>query len=464
MTLFFQRVLLGLSLTLLALVFVLVSSSRSLAADIPIETISSAIQFKVEKFKLENGLTVLLHEDSSTPMITYHQWFRVGSKDEDVGRTGLAHFFEHLMFKGTQKFLGKDFDRMIQANGGSNNAFTSRDYTGYYINMPSDKLELMIDIESDRMVNLLFDPKEIKSEREVVKEERRYRTENTVDGILDEAMFRTVFKVHPYRWPVIGSMADLNAATLEDMKEFYRRYYAPNNAVVVIVGDFKASKARALIEKYYGPIPSQKLEMKTLPKEPKQLGQRMVTLNKDVQSPTVALAYLASASGAADSYAFDLLSNILTSGPSSRLHRRLVFSEQTATSVSSWAYTPKEPGLFQVSASIKPGVDADRVLRALYFEVGKMREQLVSADELQKAKNQIMTDYVQGLKTISGKARALAVNEIVMGDYNELFRDLEKYNRVTAEDIKSVADRYLRPNQRSVFRVLPKSMAAKAQE
>lgn len=423
------------------------------------KSVADLIRFPVEKLTLDNGLTVLLHEDHSAPIISFHQWFKVGSKNEKPGRTGLAHFFEHLMFKGTSKYPNRVMDRLIQANGGSNNAFTNRDYTGYYENMPSGKLELIMDLESDRMRNLLFDEKEIQSEREVVKEERRFRVDNSIFGYLNEVVWRTVFKVHNYRWPVIGSMSDLNRATIEDLKEFYRIYYAPNNAVVVIAGDFDTEDAKKLIQKYYGSIPSQELLEQKIPDEPEQQGQRTVNLVKDVQNPTFALAYKGPKAGEDDAYAFDLLASILADGPSSRLHKRLVYNQQLASSVSAWAYTPQEPGMFQVFVSVKPGQDMEKAIQSAFSELYKFRTHLVDQKELEKAKNKIMKDYVDSLKTVSGKARALAVNEVTFGDYQELFKDLDRYNQVTAEQIKDVAERYLQPQQRSVIRIKPKKLA-----
>ena len=237
------------------------------------------INFPVEKIKLKNGMTVLLHQDRSIPMISFHQWYRVGSRHEKPGRTGLAHFFEHLMFKGTKKISRDQLEVLIQANGGSNNAFTSRDYTGYYVDFPSGQLELAMQIESDRMRNLIFDMAAIQSEREVVKEERRMRVEDSVDGSIMEATYSTVFKAHPYRWPVIGYMADLNAATIEDLKEFYRAYYAPNNTVLVVAGDFELSKAKSLVNKYYGSIKSETEDTtETPPKTDSDIGVSFVTI------------------------------------------------------------------------------------------------------------------------------------------------------------------------------------------
>jgi zinc protease len=422
---------------------------------------SDQIHFSVEKYKLKNGLTVLLHEDHSAPLISIHQWFRVGSADEKPGRTGIAHFFEHLMFKGTTKYTNKEFDRVIQANGGTNNAFTTRDYTGYYENMPSGKLELILDIESDRLRNLVFDEKEIMKEREVVKEERRYRVENSVFGYLNETVFETVFKTHPYRWPVIGYMKDLDATSIDDLKEFYRIFYAPNNAVLVITGDFSIKSAKGLIAKYYDAIPAQPLPEKKKNREPEQKGERTARLAKDVQSPTIAIAFQGQSAGAEDSYALDLLANILGNGTSSRLHKALVYRQQIADQVAVWSDTSGQAGLVQIVSSVKPGLDADKVANSIYSELWKVRNELVSVKELEKAKTQIMKDYVDSLKTVGGKARILALNEIFFEDYTQLFKDLDKYSAVTVNQIKAVAEKYLKPEQRSVIRVNPKGLEAK---
>ncbi|NQY99711.1 MAG: insulinase family protein [Bdellovibrionales bacterium] len=425
-------------------------------ANVP-ENFGELIKFEVKKETLPNGLTVIVHEDHSVPVMAFHQWFRVGSRDETPGRTGLAHFFEHLMFKGTKKYKGDDFDRLIQANGGVNNAFTTKDYTGYYFKLPPDKLELAIDIESDRMRNLVFDPKEIKSEREVVKEERRFRVDNSVMGFLWQQIFSTVFKVHPYRWPVIGYMRDLNAATIDDLKDFYKVHYSPNNAVVVIAGDIDADRAMRLVKKYYGNIPAQKLPGKKGEDEPGQKGQRNATFKKDVQSATMAIVYKGPKAGEKDAYTLDIAANILGTGDSSRLVKRLVYGTQLMSRVSAFNYTPKEPGIFQVSGAMRPGQNRERAEKIIFSELYKLRTKPVSEKELQKAKNQIMADYVSGLKTVHGKANAIAINEILFGDYKMLFKDLEMYQSVTVEDVQKAAEQYLKPAQRSVLRVLPKT-------
>lgn len=425
--------------------------------------IDSAIQLKVEKFQLPNGLTVLILEDHTAPFFSYQQWFKVGSKHETPGLTGLAHFFEHLMFKGTNKYPGDTFDRQIRAGGGMSNAFTTRDFTGYYINLPSDKLALAIDIESDRMRNLLFDQKQIDAEREVVKEERRFRVDNDVNGTLDEKIWRTVFKVHPYHWPVIGSMVDLNRATINDMKEFYRIHYAPNNAVVVLVGDVDAKAAKKMITKAYEGIPSQPMPKYTQVNEPSQNSERRAVVNKEVQNTTAAMAFRTVSSGDNDMYALDLASSILGGGNSSRLYRRLVYNDQTVSGVSVSSYTPQDPGMFRVTVSIKPGVNTESVLQAVGSEVFKLRNKLVTDAELEKAKNWVMKDYVESLKTIAGKANALAIHEVYGGDYKAMFRDLEKYVSVTKEDIQRVANKYLQQQGRSIVIVQPGKAEAPAE-
>jgi zinc protease len=450
------RLLIKKESALRSLFVILAISGFCANASVP-ENFGELIQFEVKKETLANGLTVIVHEDHSIPVMAFHQWFRVGSRDEAPGRTGLAHFFEHLMFKGTKKYKGDDFDRLIQANGGVNNAFTSKDYTGYYFNLPPDKLELAIDIESDRMRNLVFDPKEIQSEREVVKEERRFRVDNSVMGFLWQQIFSTVFKVHPYRWPVIGYMRDLNAATLEDLKAFYKVHYSPNNAVVVIAGDIDADKAISLVKKYYGDIPAEKLPARASEPEPEQKGQRNATFKKDVQSATMAVVYKTPKAGEKEAYVLDLAANILGNGDSSRLVKRLVYDTQLMSQISVGNYTPREQGIFQVIGSMRPGQNRSRAEKIIFSELYKLRTKPVTEKELQKAKNQVMADYVGGLKTVHGKAKAIAINEILFGDYKMLFKDLERYQSVTAEEIQQAADRYLKPAQRSVLRVLPKT-------
>ena len=416
--------------------------------------VADQMRFPVEKFKLDNGMVVLLYEDHSAPLISFQQWYRVGSRNESPGRTGLAHFFEHLMFKGTKKY--PHFDAILRKNGGANNAFTSHDYTGYYENMPSGTEELILDIESDRMRRLLFKQSEVDSEREVVKEERRLRYENSVSGSLREALYRSVFKVHPYKWAIIGSMKDLNAASIDDMKEFYKRYYAPNNSVLVVAGDISIPETKKLVEKYYGHIPSESLPDRKISAEPEQMGKRQITLKKNVQAVTFAYGYKSTPVGTDDAYALDLLSFILGSGESSRLYRALVRKSNLAVSVSSVSYTPRDPGMFYVVVAMRPKKNVKRAQKIVLRELSRFRHSLVSDVELEKAKNNVMRSYIDLLKSISGKAELLAWAEITFGDYQQIFQDIDRYQKVTKEEIFKVAKMYLKPSQSSLVQVVKK--------
>ncbi len=430
-----------------------VAFSQGLFAQQPL---SSQIQIPVEKFKLKNGMTVILHEDRTIPTFTYHQWFRVGSANEQPGRTGLAHFFEHLMFKGSKNFPKGTMDHLVRANGGDNNAFTSNDYTGYYTKLPSDKLEFIIKLEADRLQNLLFDEQEIKSEREVVKEERRMRLENDVMGSLAEAIGHTVYTKHPYHWPVIGYMEDLNAATMDDLKSFYRTYYAPNNAVVVISGSFDMKKAKELITEYYDRIPAQPIpDLKPAP-EPEQKKQRNLTLKKDVQTTTFAMVYPTVEGGHPDSFALDLLSVILSKGITSRLHKKLVYDMKVATGVMVDSDSSRLAGVFDIVVSLKQGESVSKTVAVIEAELKNIREKGVTPRELLKSKNQIMKGYIDTLKTISGKARLLAMSEVVYGDHNEIFKQLDRYDVVTSKDIQQVITQYLKPQRMSLIQVVPK--------
>lgn len=418
---------------------------------------SLKISLPVTKFTLANGLTVLLLEDHSVPMISYHTWYRVGSRDEAVGVTGAAHMLEHMMFKGAKKYEGKDFDRLLHENGIVNNAFTTNDYTGFYQTLPSSKLEMMMDIEVDRMSSLKISPEDLKSEKEVVAEERRWRVDNNPQGLLREVMMSTLFKVHPYRWPVIGHMKDIQDYTDEKLRYFYNTFYVPNNAVLVLVGDFKTAKVKSLIEKYYGALPSKPLPERNYPAEAEQKVQLNAIVRKDVQSLSGVVAYHAPSVSGEDAYALDLAANILGNGSSSRLHKRLVYQKQIATSAYAYNYGMKDAGMFAVGFALKPDVTSvQEALDIVYNEIWKMREKTVTAAELEKAKTQVIKDNIDSLTTMDGKARALAVNEIQVGSYERLFTDLEKYQAVTIEDIQRVFKKYTQQTQRSVILLEPK--------
>ncbi len=415
------------------------------------------INFDVVKFKLDNGLTVLLHEDHSVPMISYHTWFKVGSQNEYPGITGVSHMLEHMAFKGTENFRSGSFSETFKKNGIHDNAFTSRDYTGYHSTFPSDKLSLVVKMEADRLKGLVFSEDDFLSEREVVKEERRSRVDNNPQGLLYEVLFSTVFRVHSYRWPVIGWMKDIESYTVDKIKNYWNDFYSPSNAVLVIVGDFKQESLRSLIQNQYNVIPKREVKTTRVIKEPEQKGQRNASLVRNVQSAYFVMGYQTPKSGSDEAYALDLLANLLGYGESSRLYKRLVYKEQKVNSAFSYNMSFKDNGIFFVGVNVKSGVEVDKVIPGVFSEVWSFRAKKITEKELEKAKNQVMKSYVDGLTTIDGKATAFAINEIYHDSYKVLFSDLDRYHQVTIEQIQQVAEKYLHPSRRTIVRLNPKS-------
>lgn len=418
--------------------------------------LETAIQFPVEKFVLENGLIVLLSPDKAIPAVSVQTWYKVGSKDEVPGRTGLAHFFEHMMFKGTARYDKDTWGRFLNSKGAQMNAFTTTDYTGYYINAPAEHLQVLLDIEADRMRNLTLDPNEVASEREVVKEERRMRNEDSVEGGIRERMVGLIFEKLPYKWPVIGSMVDLNAASMGDLRAFYKQFYSPGNAVLVVAGAFDPTEARRWIQTYFGKIPQEKIARPEVTQETVQKTARTAKIAREAQAPTIAISYRLPDQSHPDFYALDLLSIVLGMGDSSRLHKEMVYKSELAVSTRAFSMGQALAGEFGIMAALKPKTDPERVVRAIESEVARLRKAPISQRELDKARNLFMTDYVDGMKKVSGRAQRLASFEISYGDYSRIFSDLKKYNEVTPRDLLRVAKRYLQPQQRNIVIVLPK--------
>ncbi|MBX2988966.1 MAG: insulinase family protein [Bdellovibrionaceae bacterium] len=415
-----------------------------------------SIKLPVEKYQLKNGLTVLLLEDHTVPMISYHTWYKVGSRDEKEGITGSAHMLEHMMFQGAKKYGGKDFHRLMQENGIEWNAFTTYDYTGFYMNLPSDKIDLVMDVEVDRMSSLAIDEKNLTSEREVVKEERRWRVDNNPTGLLFELTMSTVFRKSPYHWPVIGWMKDIAKYDPKTLRHFYETYYVPNNAVLVIAGDFDTGKIKKQIESVYGVLPFREVPPRVNAAEPPQTVQYNAKLRKDVQSTSFNVAYQGVPEGHEDMYALDLAATALGVGSSSRLNRRLVYQKEIATGASAMNFGMQNAGLFGVSVTMKPGLPMNDALDIVYNEVYKLRQKPLSEEELKKARTIKMKSFVDGLRTIDAKAQALAATEIITGSYENLLRDLPKYEKVTAADVQRVANKYLNQTQRSIVVLEPR--------
>jgi zinc protease len=404
---------------------------------------------------LPNGLKVLLKEEHKSPVVTFQVWYKVGSRNERLGTTGISHVLEHMMFKGTKKYGPKTFSQMVMRNGGNDNAFTSRDYTAYFENFAADRIDISLDLESDRMYNLLLEENAFQSERDVVREERRLRTEDDPTSSMVEQMMAVAFLAHPYQWPVIGWMADLGNLTRDDLYQHYRTYYAPNNATIVVVGDFDTKKLLPKIEQYFGSIPRQLSPPKVGAVEPKQQGERRVVVKRPAELPAVFTGYHAPDIEHPDTYALEVLQSIMAAGKSSRLYRSLVYEQQVALYAGgSYDNIVNDPDLFYVYAGVMPGKTPDEVEKALWAEIEKLKTTPVRDDELQKAKNQIESGFIMSQDSIFYQAMLLGQFETV-ADWRLLESYVKKVRAVTAEDVMRVTREYLTENNRTVGILLP---------
>ncbi|MHB8844171.1 MAG: M16 family metallopeptidase [Nitrospirota bacterium] len=410
---------------------------------------------KVTETVLPNGLKVLLKEEHKAPIVTFQIWYRVGARNEQLGKTGMSHVLEHMMFKGSRKYGPKQFSQIVQRNGGNDNAFTSKDYTAYFENIAADRLEIAMDLESDRMQNLLLDPKDFLSERDVVKEERRMRYEDDPTQSMVEQMMATAFSAHPYQWPVIGWMADLENLTREDLARHYRTYYAPNNATVVIVGDFDTKKVLTLVEKHFGGIPRGPEVPKVGAVEPKQLGEKRVTVKREAELPAVFAGYKVPNLKDPDAYALNVLQVILSSGRSSRLYKSLVYDRQIALYAGGdYDDVSADPNLFYVYAGVMPGKDTGDVEKTLYTEIERLKTEPVTDEELQKAKNQVEASFIMGQDSVFYQAMLLGQFETV-AEWRRLERYVPGVQAVKKEDVQRVAQKYFIEDNRTVGILVP---------
>lgn len=406
---------------------------------------------------LANGLKIIVWPDHDIPNANYYTFYKVGSRNEYPGITGLAHYFEHMMFNGTSKRAPGAFDREMEAAGGSNNASTSNDLTIYTDWFPSSALEAIFDLEGDRMANLAFDAKVIESERGVVYSERRSSVDNDNFGTLMEQMQATAWTAHPYQFPTIGWPSDIENWKVDDLKQFFKTYYAPNNAVLVVAGDVDAKDVFALADKYLAPLQKQPEPTPITTVEPEQLGERRLVVERaDAQSPIVAYAFHSGVrAGDKQAPTLELLSTILAQGQSSRLHQRLVEREQAAIQSGSFAESGFDPGLLWVYAVLPPGGDMARAEALLDEELAKIANSGVSADELAKARNLKLSAFWRGMATINGKARVLGTYEVFNGDYRKAFDAPAGYDAVTAADIQALAKKILRVQNRTTGLLKP---------
>ena len=413
------------------------------------------INFPVEKFTLDNGMTVLISEDHSAPVVTYQVWRKVGSKNERPGITGISHLCEHMMFKGSKNVGPEEHSRIIQANGGIDNAGTSFDYTMYWERIANDKLELAINLEAERQKYLNPTQETFSSEREVVKEERRMGVDNSPYGLLFEQILNSTFAAHPYHWHVIGFMSDLDNITLNDLKEYYRVYYAPNNATAVIVGDVNPKEVMKLMHKYYDDVPSQPPPPKVGTVEPEQIGERIAYVHKIGQMPAFMVSYHIPEFGHADIYPLRVAAQILFNGQSSRLYQKMVYQDQSALTVAGDCFYLQDPGLFFAFAIMQPGRTAEEGEKTLFEQIDKIKTEPVDPKELQKAKNQLESEFVFGLQSVSDKGEQIGYYQNILGDYTKLFGEANKYQAVTAEDVMRVAKKYFDTNNRNMVVLVP---------
>ncbi len=416
---------------------------------------------KVTTHTLNNGMKILVHEDHDVPNVALYFFYKIGSRNERPGTTGISHFFEHMMFNGARKFGPKEFDNMMEKNGGSNNAYTSRDVTVYTDWFPKSALELMFDMESDRIRDLSFDPKIIQSERGVVYSERRTSVDNNPFGVLYEQLFASAIIAHPYHWPVVGWASDIEAWTMDDLKAHFKMGYAPNNCVMVASGDVTPEEIIALAKKYIESIPRQAPPPEVRTKEPEQLGERRISVRRPAQLPMMMMAYHVPNTSDADQPALDLIEALLTTGRSSRLYRRLVEKDQLVLNVGGGTQESLDPTLFLFTLQVRSGKTTAEAEKALYEELDLLAAKGVTSEELDKARNQLLAEFYRGLKTIAGKANLLGRYEVFNGSWAKVNSVAAELDAVKPADIQRVAARYFQEKNRTVATLIPDNTPAK---
>ena len=404
----------------------------------------------VKTFTLKNGMKFLVLEDHSIPNANMFLFYKVGSRNEHPGITGLSHFFEHMMFNGSKKYGPKMFDNTMEFNGGANNAYTTENVTVYTNFFPASATDVIFDLEADRISNLSIDPKMVESERGVVLSERSTSLENSPWNLLVQSVQATAFQEHPYHWPVIGYETDIKNWSKEDLEYYFKTYYAPNNCVVVMAGNIKAEDIKKQAEKYLEPIPSQPAARPVHIVEPPQTGERRILVQKDVSTPYIAIAYHVPETAHKDYYALEILSSLLSSGNSSRLYSVLVDKKQLATEISTDYGESFDPTLFWFYASTSPDVPEKDVEIAIYEEIEKVKKDGITEKELQKIKNQKLIEFYKQVETINGKANNIGTYEVFFGDFKKMFDAPDEFNKVTASDVKRVANEYFKKSNRTV--------------
>lgn len=425
---------------------------------LPVILFSQEQRIKFEEYDLANGMHVILHQDNSTPIVAVTILYHVGSKNEVAGRTGFAHFFEHLMFEGSEYIGRGEFDKITQSAGGTLNANTSQDRTFYYELLPSNQLELGLWLESERLFHLRLDSIGVETQRAVVKEERKQRYDNRPYGTIIEKTMENAYKVHPYRWTPIGYPEDINQATMAEFIDFHNTYYVPNNATLSIAGDIDIAQAKLLIEKYFADIPrGNKPIVRPTIVEPEQTEERREIVPDNIQLPAVIMSYHMPAQGTPDYYALSMLTTLLSDGESSRMYKSIVDKQQKALQVFAFPFPLEDPGLFLIFGVVNMGVSADELEAALETEIERVKTEPITEQEFQKLRNKVENDLVTGNSTMAGIAESLADYHVYYGDANLINTEINRYMAVTKEDMQRVAVKYLVKTNRVVLHYVPKA-------
>lgn len=417
----------------------------------------NAQQIKFEEYDLPNGLHVILHQDNSAPVVTTSVMYHVGAKDEAAGRTGFAHFFEHLLFEGTKNIKRGEWFKLVSSNGGSNNANTSPDRTYYYETFPSNNEQLGLWMEAERLRHPVINQIGVDTQREVVKEEKRLRMDNQPYGKLVDAILTTLFKKHPYKGTVIGSIEDLNSAKLEEFNAFFKKYYIPNNATLVVAGDIKPEQTKKWINEYFGSIPKGTPITRNFPKETPITQEFEETVyDANIQIPAYIFAYRTPAAKERDAYILSMLGNYLSKGKSSVLYKKLVDNEKKALAVEAFNLGLVDHSIFAFFAIPMGNTSKDVLKKDIDAEIKKLQTDLISEEDYQKLQNQMENNFVNANSSVEGIADTLADSYLLKGNTNLINEEINIYRSITREDLRNVAKKYLNSNQRAIINYLPK--------
>ena len=435
----------------------MINKLRITACAVLLSIAGIAQEVEFTEYTLDNGLDVILHQDNSAPVVTTSVMYHVGAKNENPDRTGFAHFFEHLLFEGTENIGKGEWFKIVSSNGGSNNANTTDDRTYYYEIFPSNQLELGLWMESERMMHPIIDQKGVDTQNEVVKEEKRLRVDNAPYGNILAEVKKLLFTKHPYRWATIGSMEHLDAATLEEFRDFNEKYYVPNNATLVVAGDIDIEKTKEMIAAYFGPIEKgAEVEQIDIKEEPITEEIKGTYTDPNIQIPAIALAYRTPSMKERDAYILDMVSALLSDGKSSRLYKKIVDDQKQALQIGAFNIAQEDYGMYIVFGLPMGDTSLDTLTSEIDEEIVKLQQEIISQREYEKLQNQFENRFVNSNSSVSGIASSLATYQMLYEDTDLINEEIEIYRSITREDIKRVANEYLNPNQRVVLEYLPK--------